>query len=1280
MLNPHHARRLASRAFLPAIVSAFVLLGMHAAPLSAQTWPTTWTSVGGCAENEPADISPATVDLVGASGLPGGYLAADADYLYLRERVATDPSGPGGFTSAAWVVLLQVPGGDPFKYQWLISVNGNADTVELWENDQTTATNIVFNPVFSDQAETLRYSGPTTSLARTIAAGSNIGGSPNYFVDWAIPLSVLTNWGIDASNSLYFFATSANSSNFNKDTLSDCSFTPQTSLSLEKSVSPTSISVNQVTPVTYTVVVTNSGAATASGVVVSDDAFPGWLSITSVSSTAGSVSFTASSFQVNIASLSAGASATITVNATASPNSQTVFVNEAQAYATNATLVTDDATLTVAAPTATFTPTQTPTITQTPVATSTFTHTPTATNTHTPTDTHTATDTPTATFTATFTATWTPTTTLPPTDTPTATSTPTATATDTSPPTATATNTAVDTATATNTPTATSAQTDTPTATATETTVPTDTPTPTATFTETPNSCGDGIVDPGETCDDGNPFDGDGCQSDCTISSQCNFAHGGTPSEIFVNDTVLNDVGAPLECAVAIFTSIQDAIDAITTGDGDVIRVCPGTYAESVVVDKEVDILSTSGESTTFVSSPGVAFDVRRSAVTIQGFTIEAATAAVDASSICPLGQTSCNPARGSNLTVRDNTIANSPQGVAWTSRVDCALVELNSMSSNATHVDIDQQSGSPAVLTRVSQNNLTAGGSSGYSVRLAGVGVATLFVGNLVEGSSGDAVVVAALPSGGLVEENNLRDNAGNGVLVLPGAASVRIRQNNIEDNGVGLTNQAPEGVVNATLNWWGSQTGPFHATKRPSGVGDEIVENAGGLDTLFIEFLCAPAPGGFPSENGECGGAEPDEELNFVAFGNSPDVSPNGTYIAFVSNHDLNRDAIVTADNSDGSDEVFLLNRSPRGKPNSFCLGGTTPGVSCKRSRDCPADFNADPIVNEGSCVLLTQLSNEPTGTAAAAAPRVTRNGNVFFASDADLFGTNSDNSFEIHSWSRRFFRKLKPADPNLVVTMHSDGGAGADSNRPGSDRGGRRRVFMQSNGDPLGTNPDGNIEIMLLDIKKNEWTQITDSVGVDNLRPATQSGRQLIFDSAADLVGQNPDGNREIFYSRFKRQSWEITQITDTVGVENRAGSVSKRGKILTFSSNGDLTGQNADGNREIFVWEKGVVEQITNTTIGENVNPQANPRGRFIVFESTADVEDGGTGAILTNRRVHLFDRVKGTTRLLSRSFFGDNFVPRISQGRFVVWESTANLTGQNPDGEKAIYLYDRRRDD
>src|SRR5262249_50864058 len=156
-------------------------------------WPTTWLSVGPCSENEPAgNTNPRSTDLVGASGLPAAFFQVDANYLYLRERILTSPSGPGGFANFAWVVLLQSATGNPFKYQWLISLDGKSERVELWENDAGTAADIGFDPIFNDPAETLEFSGATSTLARYVAAGSSIGGIANYFVDWAVPLAELT--------------------------------------------------------------------------------------------------------------------------------------------------------------------------------------------------------------------------------------------------------------------------------------------------------------------------------------------------------------------------------------------------------------------------------------------------------------------------------------------------------------------------------------------------------------------------------------------------------------------------------------------------------------------------------------------------------------------------------------------------------------------------------------------------------------------------------------------------------------------------------------------------------------------------------------------------------------------------------------------------------------------------------------------------------------------------------------------------------------------------------
>src|SRR5262245_33509047 len=144
-------------------VGAVVLFGvLTAAPARAITWPTTWNSIGVCAESEPVgDESPTQVDLVGSATFSAAYFSVDSNYLYLRARVGGSPAGPGMFAGSDWVVLLQTVGGDPFEYQWLINLDGKSEEVGLWSNDPSTATHISFSPIFNDPAETKVFSDTT---------------------------------------------------------------------------------------------------------------------------------------------------------------------------------------------------------------------------------------------------------------------------------------------------------------------------------------------------------------------------------------------------------------------------------------------------------------------------------------------------------------------------------------------------------------------------------------------------------------------------------------------------------------------------------------------------------------------------------------------------------------------------------------------------------------------------------------------------------------------------------------------------------------------------------------------------------------------------------------------------------------------------------------------------------------------------------------------------------------------------------------------------------------
>ncbi len=460
-----------------------VLIGTLAIPLLALgddgglPWPSRWNSVGPCAEEEPAgDKSPTRVDLVGGAGQAAAFWAVEQGYVFFRERVAQEPSGPGGFAQFVWAVLLQTPEGDPHQYQWLISLNGKRDTVELWQN--TRGSPIRFDPIFRDAAEVRVASLPAAQYARLVPAGTVFGGQGNFFVDWAFPIQCrgessgdssgsggcLESVGVDPHTAAFWFVTSANANNFNKDWL-NCPFSPGTELAITKSVAPSVIPAGTGSAVEYTVTVRNGGVRRANGIQVWDSDLPGWITPNSVSSSAGSANLVAGGFEASLASLEPGASLTIRLLATASPLAASSFVNRALAFAVNAAQVDATAQLEAIAETLTPSPIATPTPTGQSGSVS-------------PTALTTAIQLPTRTPTATAT--------IP--------SSPSAT------PTASSTNTQTSTATQTSTPT--------PTATRTSTPLPSATPTPTT-------LCGNGDLDPGESCDDGNNVDGDCCTGDC---------------------------------------------------------------------------------------------------------------------------------------------------------------------------------------------------------------------------------------------------------------------------------------------------------------------------------------------------------------------------------------------------------------------------------------------------------------------------------------------------------------------------------------------------------------------------------------------------------------------------------------------------------------------------------------------------------------------------------------------------------------------------------------------
>src|SRR5262245_25897009 len=242
-------------------------------------------------------------------------------------------------------------------------------------------------------------------------------------------------------------------------------------------------------------------------------------------------------------------------------------------------------------------------------------------------------------------------------------------------------------------------------------------------------------------------------------------------------------------------------------------------------------------------------------------------------------------------------------------------------------------------------------------------------------------------------------------------------------------------------------------------------------------------------------------------------------------------------------------------------------------------------------------------------------------------------------------------------------------------------------------------------------------------------SQDGSRIAFASKDDPLGTNPDGNSEIFLFDGLR----LTQITDTkpssfgdrMKEGNFQSSISDDGRFIAFASNRDLTGQNGDGNLEIFVFDSlsATFNQLTFSSgiigfsdakisgngnfvayIGDNGNsPSATrdllqqPRtggaatilapgvpglamtyGRAISDDGARVVYSAQTAANTT--QVFLYDgRATGSARQMTSLGARVTEVPlqpSISgDGTRISFATRRNVNGGNSDGSVELYLYD-----
>ena len=254
----------------------------------------------------------------------------------------------------------------------------------------------------------------------------------------------------------------------------------------------------------------------------------------------------------------------------------------------------------------------------------------------------------------------------------------------------------------------------------------------------------------------------------------------------------------------------------------------------------------------------------------------------------------------------------------------------------------------------------------------------------------------------------------------------------------------------------------------------------------------------------------------------------------------------------------------------------------------------------------------------------------------------------------------------------------------------------------------------------------TNITDTPA-SSVRGVSDNGKRIIFESAANLTGNNPDLNLELFLHDLDRNT--VLQLTRTehvydpadrdkpfaerrilISVSVNNAAISGDGTRIVFSSNsGTLiageAGRNDDGNQEIYLATLPLnsttpsFQRITNTTastpasaqieVFDNYTPTINFNGSLIAFVTNRKELSGVTNPdalgqiVLYNTTTGQFTQVTSKNQADAMDGFvfkGFNSNPQLSgNGNVLVFiggydhAPTASVNNKDFNGE--IFLYD-----
>ena len=227
------------------------------------------------------------------------------------------------------------------------------------------------------------------------------------------------------------------------------------------------------------------------------------------------------------------------------------------------------------------------------------------------------------------------------------------------------------------------------------------------------------------------------------------------------------------------FTKIQDAINA--SQDGDTIRVYAGTYKENIIVNKSVGLIGNGSELTTINGGEnGDVVSITADGVNLSGFYIDGSGSPYSGIS-----------SESNHNLIYKNKCSNNWNGILLSYSSYSTI--MNNIFENNNHGIYLKWSSHSTITNNIYEN-------SWYGIR--------------VMDSSNNTIT------------NNTIFNNNCGIYLSSVSKFNTAHYNNIFNNrkfGINATNNVGN-MINATHNWWGDSSGPFHFLSNPDGKGDNV------------------------------------------------------------------------------------------------------------------------------------------------------------------------------------------------------------------------------------------------------------------------------------------------------------------------------------------------------------------------------------------------------------------------------------------------------------------------